>query len=193
MRRSSFRRGNLGRLGALVNSSLDKLGLRRKVQECQALGKWKQVVGPQIGAASAAENVRDGILFVCCRSSMWASELSLHKTDIMRRLNKAVGTEVIKDIRFSARGFNRAMQAGQKEETPNRGKSVETVPVDQEDSDVASQVASLSPSEELAEKIEKAVITGKRLTKLKDEEGWKSCLKCSASHNSPSDFCDNCR
>lgn len=193
MRGSSFRRGSPARLGGLVNSSLDQLGLRHKVLEHQAVGRWKEIVGPHIAASSVAERVRDGVLFVACKSSMWSNELSLHKQDIIKRYQKAMGRKVITDIRFSARGFKRAFEQAAREERPAEQTNIDAVPLGQADMEIASRVASKAPAKELAAKIEKAIITSKRLAELKRREGWRECRGCSALHDGSHDLCDNCR
>ncbi len=171
MNRQSFRRGSLFRLGGMLHASLDHMGFRQKVLEQQAIMRWKETVGPQIAASSVAEKVRDGALFVCCKSSMWANELSLHKQDIIKRLNKSLGKQIIIDIRFSARGFKQALEARtQKEPLPTVSETLDTVQVAQEDVDTASRLASISPSQELAEKIRRAIITSKRLSELKRQD-----------------------
>lgn len=166
----TFRRGNLFRLGGLVKDTLDHLGLRRQVLERQALTKWAQVVGPHNAAASAPENIRDGVMFVACKNSMWANELSLHKQRILSRLNKALGGNVVKDIRFSARGFKRAKEAIAKEASADESNSLEAVQLPESEAKKAREVASVSPSAELAERIERAVLTSKRRAELKKQE-----------------------
>ena len=191
--RSGFRRGTLNRVGGLVNSSLDTLGLRHKIMEHQALASWDQVVGHHIAASSMAERVRDGVLFVCCKSSMWSNELSLHKRDIIKRLNAAVGRQVIKDIRFTARGFREAAGHGREEEQSTEAKGLETVSLPDGDSESARRVAAGAPADELADKIARAVTTSKRLTEFKRREGWKPCPRCGELHDGEHDVCDNCR
>lgn len=166
---SSFRRSGLSRLGGLVNNSLEDLGVRQKVLERQVLGKWKQIVGPHIAASSVPESVREGILFVCCKSSMWANELTFHKLHIIKEFNKAAGKKIVTDIRFTSRGFKKAWEQSLKEERSPETKGLESVPVDESVSELAAKLASVSPSEELAKKIEHAIITSKRREKVKME------------------------
>lgn len=190
MRRSEFRRGNLSGFGKIVNNSLDNLGLQHKMKEYQAIEKWKNVVGPHIAASSVADKIRDGILFVCCKSSAWSNELTLHKEDIINKLNSAVGKKIITDIRFSARGYTKLSQ--QRKKDPVSTESIDMNKIDV-DSESASRVASIAPSEDLANKIRKAIITSKRLTELKRQEGWKQCPKCSELHKDEYEICNNCR
>jgi len=154
----------------LVNESLDQLGLRHKILEHQAVDKWKQVVGPHIAAATVVERVNDGMLFVCCKSSAWANECTFHKEHIIKELNRAVGKKVISDIRFSSRGFKRALEASlAKEKTTAAKNDIESIELDSSASKVAEEVASVSPSEELAKKIRHVVLTSKRREKAQRE------------------------
>ena len=190
MRRSSFRKGSLAGFGRLVNNSLEELGLQHKIREYQVVEKWADVVGPHIAASSAADKVWDGILYVCCKSSAWSNELSLHKEDIIKKLNSAVGKKIVLDIRFSAKGFAKASQKKSKNLGSEETADLEAIEVD---SEVASKVAAIAPSEDLADKIREAIITSKRLTELKRQEGWKTCPKCSELHKDDYEICNNCR
>lgn len=192
MRRGSFRRGSMYRLGGLVNQSMDALGLQHKILQYQAVDKWASVVGSHIAAATVADGVREGVLFICCKSSAWCNELSLHKGDILKRLNAAVGKKVITDIRFSARGYRKAISQNKAENPYARIKGLDRVQIDEKEIEVAKQVASVSPSEELASRIQKAILTSKRLKELKIQEGWKQCPKCKELHNGKNELCDNC-
>lgn len=153
----SFRRSNISRIGGMLKSTLQDLGIQERVLEQKAIAQWKGVVGPQIAASTTPESVRDGILFVCCKSSMWSSELSLHKDDIVKRLNAAVGKPVVKDIRFSARGFRKS--SGESERTTEPEPSV---PISPEEVKAAEEVAAACSSEELAEKVRRAILTSKQ-------------------------------
>lgn len=176
-----------------MNNSLDEFGLRQKVLERQAMSRWGEIVGKQVASSSIPENVREGVMFVACKSSMWANELTLLKTSIIKKYSKSFGRMVIKDIRFSARGFKRAYELAHKDDPQSEPIDFKKIDIREEDKELASKVASISSSKELAEKIEKAVLAGKKLSELKRREGWKTCPKCSALHNSSHDICNNCR
>lgn len=191
---SGFRRGNFNRLGGLVNKSLDELGLRHKILEHQVIGKWKQVVGQGIAAATVAERVHEGILYVCCKSSAWANECTFHKQHIIKELNRAAGKKVITDIRFSSRGYKKALEAALASETISKpNDDIERVKIDPEAVNVAERVASTAPSEELAKRIQHAVLISKKLEQAKLKEGWRKCSTCNNLHNGKHDICDNCR
>jgi hypothetical protein len=160
--RRGYRRSGLSNLGSVLKGSLDSLGLRHKVAEQQAAEKWREVVGPQIAGVTFVESVRDGVLFVSCKSSMWASELTLHTPDILKKLEKAVGRKVITDIRFGARGFKRRSS---QDESKEDEFEPETVQLTEDEKEEAAKAAAQVDAMELAEKIERAVLAGKRRKK----------------------------
>ncbi len=166
--RYGFRRSSVSRIGGFLKSTLHDLGVQEKIIEQHAMSKWREVVGPQIAASSKPERVRDGVLFVTCKSSMWSNELSLHKQDILKRLNKAVNKEIIKEIHFSARGFRKTEPDKPKPE--NVDKSVDFVELGDDEIGVAEEVASICDSDELASRVKQAMITSKRLRQLRAKE-----------------------
>lgn len=172
-----------------MKSTLQGLGVQEKILEQQVIGKWKQTVGPQIAASSRAESVREGVLFVCCKSSMWSNELTLHKTDIMAKLNAAVGKKIVKDIRFSARGFRKE----QLKPEEDKSTPLESIALDQDDKQAAEEAASKCESEDLAKKVMQAVLTSKRMRELKLQEGFRPCKKCGELHDGDYETCDSCR
>ena len=164
-----MRTGSLSKAGELVGSALGRLGARQRVLEQQAIANWGQVVGPQVGAASKADRLKDGILFVACKSSTWAAELTLHKDCIIKGINDSVGAAVVQDIRFSARGFKRSERARQG--GAGGAINVEAVRLTEPEVQKAKQISQACGSAELAGLVEKAVLTGKRLAKLRSSKG----------------------
>lgn len=90
------------RINVAIQSSLRRLGIVRKVKRSQAVAMWEDVVGPAAAKVSKAVTCRDGILFVEVKNSVWATELSLLKRDILKQLNRRLGGGTVKDIRFRA-------------------------------------------------------------------------------------------
>ena len=68
---------------------------------------WEGVVGPQVAGVTQVEFVRDGVLFVRVKNSVWANELTLLKEDMLRRLNSKLGGRILTDIHFKASRLGR--------------------------------------------------------------------------------------
>jgi len=88
-----------------VNGFLQSQELAQRLRPHLAKVHWASVVGPQVAGVTQVESVRDGVLFVRVKNSVWANELTLLKEDMVRRLNLALGGRIITDIHFKASGL----------------------------------------------------------------------------------------
>ncbi len=61
--------------------------------------RWERAVGPAIAAAARPTAERDGVLTVLCESAVWAQELDLMGSELVGRLNGALGVEVLRELR----------------------------------------------------------------------------------------------
>lgn len=182
-----------------VNSFLQSQELAQRLRPHLAKVHWASVVGPQVANVTQVESVRDGVLFVRVKNSVWANELTLLKEDMIRRLNSALGGRVLTDIHFKASGLAR-----------EKKKSVEIpieTPTDQE-------LARIVLSEEVRARVEKALISiteealrgrirhvmlhAARLEAWKRDHGWSPCPRCGVlaapgSERDAASLCDLCR
>src|SRR5690348_9072138 len=102
--RKTMRRRARGGVGEALAGLLGSLESATAVRESLALAYWERVVGPQAAAATEPESVRDGVLFVRTKSSVWSHELTFLKAHILTELNRRIGRPVIKEIIFRAQG-----------------------------------------------------------------------------------------
>jgi predicted nucleic acid-binding Zn ribbon protein len=60
---------------------------------------WGETVGEVIAQAGLPTAERDGILTVTCADAVWAAELDLMGSELVGRLNQALGAELIHRLR----------------------------------------------------------------------------------------------
>lgn len=60
---------------------------------------WERTAGPSIAAAARPTAEHGGVLTVSCAASVWAQELDLMAPDLVPRLNAALGSEAIRELR----------------------------------------------------------------------------------------------
>ncbi len=87
-------------LGSSIQQLVGELGIRQKLSEYEAVLQWESLVGEHIAKAATAAKITKGVLVVRVRSSTWRNELSLRKNEIIGTLNRGLGQDVVKDIRF---------------------------------------------------------------------------------------------
>jgi predicted nucleic acid-binding Zn ribbon protein len=60
---------------------------------------WESAVGPAIAASARPTAERDGVLTVTCAAAVWAQELDLMGGALIPRLNAALGSDSVRELR----------------------------------------------------------------------------------------------
>jgi len=87
-------------IGESLKAWAKDMGFEKKLNQVQLVRMWPDIVGENIAKISHAERVFEGILYVKVHSMTWRTELQFQKQKIMQRIEKNVGKNIIKDIRF---------------------------------------------------------------------------------------------
>lgn len=87
-------------LKKIIGRFLKKNGLEKGVNQNKALLIWKEIVGKTIADNTSPEKVEHGILTVKTKNSSWRQELLFKKQEIIEKLNKSLGDNTIKEIKF---------------------------------------------------------------------------------------------
>lgn len=83
-----------------IKNLIKNLGIEDQVQVNQVLNVWPTIVGKRIADVSQAKKIEHNVLFVKVLNDSWRNELLFLKKNIIEKLNKKVGKEIIKDIRL---------------------------------------------------------------------------------------------
>ena len=73
---------------------------------------WAEVAGPAVAGEAEPVAESGGRVSVTCRSAVWAQELDLLATDLVERLNEALGAPLVTSLRFSTGGRGRRSRGG---------------------------------------------------------------------------------
>jgi predicted nucleic acid-binding Zn ribbon protein len=87
-------------LAAILPALFEQLGLTRAVVGWRAVSEWPVVAGARIARHTRACSFRDGTLAVEVEGSAWMHELGFLKRELVRNLNRHLGTDVVCDVRF---------------------------------------------------------------------------------------------
>jgi len=187
-------RGGGGALVGILQNVINGMESGPKIRESLALAYWPRIVGPQAAAATEPETVRDGVLFVRTKSSVWSHELTLHKARILQNLNRLLGGKVIAEILFRAQGVT-PKSVEEEPDVPSPEELAAVVLEPPEKAELRARLQDLYTLED--DRIRKAIAL--RLTqeaKLRHwrlEHGWRLCPRCSTVHKTDFPLCPICR
>ncbi len=79
---------------------LGALGLEDGVRGWTLIEEWPGLVGPRVARHSRAVGFQGGILQVEVEGSAWMQELGFLKRELLHTVNRHLGSELVRDIRF---------------------------------------------------------------------------------------------
>ena len=88
------------KLNIAIKDFLINTGLENGVNQQKAIIIWPKIVGTKIAENTIAELVDFNVLTIKVKNSTWRNELYLKKDIILEKLNKELGLNTIKELRF---------------------------------------------------------------------------------------------
>ena len=83
-----------------IGKFLKDFHLDEKLRETQLVGSWEKVAGKLIARHTQEIFIREQVLYIKADSSALKQELTYMRSKLVAKLNKAAGSEVIKDIKL---------------------------------------------------------------------------------------------
>lgn len=80
---------------------LKRLGLERTLAAERAVVIWPELVGAKAAEHARAVAVDSGVLIVMVDSPTWSTQLLYLKPQLLKKLDRRLGSGLIKDIRFA--------------------------------------------------------------------------------------------
>ena len=87
-------------VGQVLSRLMRTLGLGAELEGWRAVEEWPRVVGARVGRHSRAVSFRNGALLVEVDGSAWMHELSFLKRDLIQKINRHLGMERVREVRF---------------------------------------------------------------------------------------------
>ena len=87
-------------IGELILRNLRSQGLETPLLQKRLVEVWPTVMGDMVAGYTQEVYIRNQTLWVHLTSPALRADLSMMKQEIVKKLNAAVGSQVIADIRF---------------------------------------------------------------------------------------------
>lgn len=88
------------RLSSLLEQTLARFGLDRRLDDYRVWQAWDEVVGRTISRNAQPVRLDGSRLIVTVRSSSWLQELSLLQRELILRINEWMKREVVRELFF---------------------------------------------------------------------------------------------
>ena len=83
-----------------IGAFLKSAGLEKGVKQNNAILIWGGVVGATIAEKTNPEKVEHGVLTIKTENASWRQELLFKKSEIIKKLNRELGKNTIREIKF---------------------------------------------------------------------------------------------
>lgn len=86
-------------LNAAISGLIETQGWALAAATGSVLGRWAQIVGPELAAHTTPDGLADGELTISTDSTAWATQVRLLAAQLVRRLNAELGDGVVKKVK----------------------------------------------------------------------------------------------
>ena len=86
-------------LGELVDGFIAASGWTQRSGIAQVLGRWEEIVGPEVAAHVSVQAVEESTLVLRADSTAWATQMRLLSATVRRRLDAELGEGVVTELR----------------------------------------------------------------------------------------------
>ncbi|MCR4404794.1 MAG: DUF721 domain-containing protein [Candidatus Acetothermia bacterium] len=170
---------------SLLRQIFTRHGLAEEFHEQEPLFLWEEAVGERIARLASPLRVREGIIFVEVPNHVLAQELSLLKGEYLRKLNKLLGEERVREIRFRVGGVL--------QEPAEEPVHLEKIPLTAEEEEEIDRLISDVEEARLREALRRFFITERRIEKARLARGFNRCTRCGVLYKGTWKLCSYCQ
>ena len=172
----------------LLDQTLRKLGISKKIKKTQILNTWPQVIGSEIREHTEAKYFDRGTLFVNVDNSSWAHQLLFMKENLITKINDKLNEELLTEIRFKVGHIcSEEDICSNQEQKPE--KKVDLNKAEEED---LKQTANFINDSNLREKFLNLLKESKKTDKWRKNNDWNECEECKVLVPEVKDKCSIC-
>ncbi len=121
----------------LLSKLLKKVDPYKNIQQHRSFLVWDEAAGETIAKNARPESIDRGVLLIRVRNPGWSQQLSMMKPELKKKLNRKLGRNVIKDIRFRVGEIEELPLSQSKHEEPDDTVEVTAEVIKEIESEVA--------------------------------------------------------
>lgn len=97
-----MKRSEIQSVGDVLRMALEENDLAGRLEELKAAELWPQVVGSHLASMTLRPYIRAGTMTVRVPDASLRHELSMHRTLILREINRLLGKDLIHTLRLNS-------------------------------------------------------------------------------------------
>ena len=97
-------------VGQILTKLLKKTGLGKQLQQAKIWQHWPEIAGPDLHTRGRPRSVKDNTLIIEVDSTVWMNKYAYFKWEIMKRINRLAGRELVSDVFFVLAGEDESTQ-----------------------------------------------------------------------------------
>lgn len=164
-----------------------KHGMGEKFRSQEPLFIWGEVSGETVGNFTQPLLVKSQILHVRVPNHAIQHELTMLKEKYIEKINRKLGREELKDIKFKVGDID-----GEDMDSDQELVVGEITLTEKEEAELEHLLSDLEEGP-LKESFTSFLRKLKRMEKTREKLGWKRCERCGVYHNSKNPVCPSCR
>lgn len=151
---------------ALIEKIFRRYGLAEQYRAQEPALLWPKVVGARLAQMTEPLYVQKNVLFVAVVNHVFQHEFTLMREEFRRKLNKVLGAERVREVRFVVKSKPQA--------EPSCSRSRVTP---QEEREIEQLLAGIEDAE-LHRVLRELMKTAKQRERARCEGGWMPCPRC---------------
>lgn len=169
--------GKIEKFGDILPQFINSLEGKKKYNEQRVICEWEKIVGADIAKHARADRFSFNTLFISVDSPVWANQLMFLQTEMIEKINKYIGSGLVKEIRYNSsnRAFRRPSGLAGEEKSSGKRK---TSPPQKREIERAAELCGVIEDSEVRQEAEKAVSAALALYRDRKGEGWHKCNQC---------------
>lgn len=86
------------KIGKILDSLKETSDLGKQLEQAKIWDRWNDLAGQNLAPHGEPKTIRDTTLFVEVDSPVWMHKYAFRKWDILKRINRMAGHELVSDI-----------------------------------------------------------------------------------------------
>jgi hypothetical protein len=100
---TGLRTGQPQDIASVIRRFVSDSEMAAKLQKYSIFNHWEEIVGGGISSRTKPEKISRDILYISVTNSTWANELSMMSGQLLGKINRYIGTDAIKGLRFKVK------------------------------------------------------------------------------------------